>query len=500
MAVGTVTTARFIVTGVGLTAQSRDLMCDGDWKKALALLTGSLEGVSYEQAISILEGKFRLEGEDGEVRLFPETPETTRALQERYQDEYGMGGFVKRGNRMYQAYCVIDNLGPDDTRDLRLMREQHRLGQGHCPDWADRIQTVHAKACFYPLFPHNTLEIRGMFYARRPETDFAKMVKNGLGKWVVVLFEETTEGITPFWREKENVDAQAAYNQVAEYLPVFGFAQRFGATHPDAAPKGIATVVPPPLAILLDEGELALNLEAGVRDGIARDAAFNAECISLRDRICTFADNDLEYGWFTYVWHSSTPGIGSITLKAPHRALICYALSKTCATHLMPKYALFSPEGMKMPEDNPYHTEVWLGCGLEIDMDTYNHHNPQFLAFTDMMFDIQKQILDFEVQVLARGARMTGTVVYHDSDVIDKGSILVIPHAGVDFELQALKAGAVICEVGGKLAHLVTVCRERATPILRMDNALSKLKQGQRVTVIPQEGKVEIHASWTQTF
>ena len=99
-----------------------------------------------------------------------------------------------------------------------------------------------------------------------------------------------------------------------------------------------------------------------------------------------------------------------------------------------------------------------------------------------------------------RGKEMTGTVVYHDSDVIDANSILVIPHAGVAFELEAMKAGAVICEVGGKLAHLVTVCRELGKPIIRMDNALSKLRRGQRVTLSPEEGKIEIHAMVPQPF
>jgi phosphohistidine swiveling domain-containing protein len=109
------------------------------------------------------------------------------------------------------------------------------------------------------------------------------------------------------------------------------------------------------------------------------------------------------------------------------------------------------------------------------------------------MFQVQKDLLDFEVQVLARGAELTGTVVHAGSDKIDRSCILVVPHAGVEFELQAMAAGAVICEAGGRLAHLVTVCREQDKPILRMEGACAKFRPGQSVTVHPDTGRITVH-------
>jgi phosphohistidine swiveling domain-containing protein len=220
---------------------------------------------------------------------------------------------------------------------------------------------------------------------------------------------------------------------------------------------------------------------------------FKVQCESLRESISEFANSDTEYGWHTFIWKDKEKIGPHEVLRAPKRALICYALSTTDSRHLMPAYTAFSPEGLKLARDNPYHTDVWLGCGFNIDDKAYDRNNPKYHAVVDMMFEMQKKLLNFEAQVLARGPEVTGTVVYHDSADITADSVLVVPHAGEEFHVQAMRAGAVICEVGGRLAHLVTVCRELDKPIIRMEGALRKFKLGQTVTVIPAQGKVEVH-------
>jgi phosphohistidine swiveling domain-containing protein len=489
MAVTTVTLAQFVVTGECLTERARELMSEGEWKKALALLRDSL-GMSYEQAIGVLEGQYRLEGRNDDVRMVAEEASVTCALQERYAVDFGFGGFVKRNGRMYQAYRVLDNLGFEDSNIVRAMREA-QSGSLSRPDWLYETETVHTKACSPKLFALYLLEVRAMFYAARPETDFASLVKNAEGTWLLALFEEATTGIAPFWREKENTDSQAAYDQVAQYLPVSGYAQHFGEVHPKDIPRTYRVSLPVQSPADLAEQTQALLAEA--KQQADREVTHKAECDKARLAVCNFADQDAEFGWYSFVWKSEQPGMPRLTLRAPKRALICYALSTTSAFNLKPEYTAFSPQGLKLYDDNPYHTDVWLGCGFDIDDRTYDRDNPQYLAVIDLMFAMQMELLNFEVQVLARGKPITGTVVYHDSAVIDADSILVLPHAGVEYEVEALKAGAVICEVGGKLAHLVTVCRELGKPIIRMDNALSKLRRGQRVTLSPEDGKIEIH-------
>lgn len=491
MAVTSVRVARFVITGASMTEQARDLMREGDWKSALESLTKGLEGITYEQAISILEGKFKLESSNDSITMVDEDPEVGKRLQEEYASVFGMGGYLKKDNRMYQAYMVINNFGPEDGEAVRQLKG---FPEALCGQWFDSIRTVHMKACWLSIFNQSAIELRGMYYASRPERDFARMVKNKEGKWIVVLFEEATTGSTPFWREKECTDAQAAYDQVAEYLPVHGYCQKFGyeLSQVLAVQAGEEKVpqAPSPEEVADAQAKQAAEVAAAAQRAEER----KAQCEAARQAVIDYADKDEEYGWFTYIWRDKSKIGPHEVLRAPKRALICYALSTTDSWHLMPEYKPFSAEGLKQADDNPYHTDVWLGCGLPVDDSAYNPKNPKYQAVLDMMFDMQKKLLNFEVQVMARGPEKTGRVAFADDPNISADSVLVVPHAGEEFHVQAMKAGAVICEVGGRLAHLVTVCREMGKPIIRMPDAMKKFKSGQTVTVTPEKGKVEVFA------
>lgn len=482
--------AGFAVTGASYTEYARQCMVEGDWKEGVDYLRDCLVGMTEEQAISIIEGENKLVGQGAEVTMVAEDPEVTKALKELYLSDSGLGGFVMREGRLYKAYLVIDNLGKYDADKLC---ENHEVVSGTrlLPEWLHAPGSVDRKMCNHYIFPERLLEVRALFYANDRDRDFASIVLATSGKWVAVLFEEVEEGVYPPWREKRHASTQAAYNELAEYLEVGGFTQTYGAVEQE--PTGLKTskVIDNELAAEERAEQEAKILEAAAQSK-ARAAEREAEIAQARQAVCQFADNDTEYGWYTYKWKSTLPGVAGITVRAPKRALYCYALSTTPAYHLAPAYTAFSPQGLKLYEDNPLHTDVWLGCGYDIDNQTYDRSNPYYHAVIDMMGAVQKELLNFEVQVLARGPELTGKVVYPDSSQITEKDILVVPHAGVEFEVQALKAGAIICEVGGRLAHLVTVCREMQKPIIRMDAAMSKLKPGKEVTVYPDTGKVRI--------
>lgn len=486
--------ATFVVRGAHLTAQSRELMGTGDWKNALELLTDALEGMTYEQAIGVIEGQYKLTGEGSTIMMEPEDAEVAKALQEQYKDEYEMGQYVKRGNWFYEPYLVIDNVGENDVAKILLMPEYKDTGtqmftasQRH--NWLFVTEVVHRKTC-WANFSRQVLLMRAMHYAKSPESDFAELLTNANGKDVLVLFHRVPSAETPFWRTKDAKDPQCSFSYLENYIPAGGHAQRYGEQHPSMREQPVAPTPVEPTAAEREEArqELAAELEAQQ----VREEAKLAEAQALTERIRAFADADTEYGWQNYSWLDKESG-KRLQLRAPRRALLCYALSRTAASHQMPVYKAFSPDSFKTADDDQYHTDVWLGCGLSLDSKTYVHSSPEYRAVLDMMFEVQREMLNFEVQVLARGPSVFGTVVYADHPNIDKTCILVVPHAGVEFELQAMKAGAVITEAGGRLAHLVTVCREMDKPILRMDDACKKLRSGQQVSVNPAEGKIQIH-------
>ena len=57
-------------------------------------------------------------------------------------------------------------------------------------------------------------------------------------------------------------------------------------------------------------------------------------------------------------------------------------------------------------------------------------------------------------------------------------NILVIPHAGPEYDVIARKAGLVICAAGSRMAHLAVVGREFGLPLIRIDGACEKFKEG----------------------
>lgn len=213
----------------------------------------------------------------------------------------------------------------------------------------------------------------------------------------------------------------------------------------------------------------------------------------LRQQITDFANNDAEFGWHEYKFHSEERG-QYMTLRAPKRALMAFALSRTCAKHLAPGYKPFSPIGMKLGVDSPLHTDVWLGCGLDIGESVYDPNSVDNAAFMEMMFEMQKSLLGYEFQVLTNGGKQDvyGRLVGPDATDIEPEDILLVPHAGVEFDMPAREACAVICEVGGKLAHLVTVCREDNKPIVRVPDAMKILRPGMRVALDLEKGTLSI--------
>jgi phosphohistidine swiveling domain-containing protein len=74
--------------------------------------------------------------------------------------------------------------------------------------------------------------------------------------------------------------------------------------------------------------------------------------------------------------------------------------------------------------------------------------------------------------------------------------VLVVPTAGVEYDLAAAKAGAIICEVGGPLAHLVIVSRERGRPIVRIEGAMKMYQPGMCVKLDLDKGEVRVVADF----
>lgn len=160
---------------------------------------------------------------------------------------------------------------------------------------------------------------------------------------------------------------------------------------------------------------------------------------------------------------------------------------------ILPEYNVISPRGLKMMNDNPLHTDCWLGAGLPLDT-AYDHESWQNRLFFEKMFEVQSTYFEHDFNILnsAKKTEIKGTIVNpYNYEMIPKGErILVIPHLGVEFEVAALQCDAIICETGGKLAHLTTVGREMGIPIIRMENAVIAFAIPRKIEFDLVEGKI----------
>jgi hypothetical protein len=214
----------------------------------------------------------------------------------------------------------------------------------------------------------------------------------------------------------------------------------------------------------------------------------------LHMKVHEYADDDTEYGWHLQEYHGKV-------FRFPKRALLWYVFGNMRAMEdLLPEYEAFSPSGMKLQLDNRYHTDVMLGAGWDIeDRDFYwnfdsDEHRAlhaaklamedEFHALREFGFTILANTTNrkrFSCQVWDHEPKKENCKTnYHIDDVdapkedYDRLRAIVIPNASIQYDLAARNADVIITEVGGSLAHLAIVSREKGKILLRVDNAVER--------------------------
>jgi phosphoenolpyruvate synthase/pyruvate phosphate dikinase len=79
----------------------------------------------------------------------------------------------------------------------------------------------------------------------------------------------------------------------------------------------------------------------------------------------------------------------------------------------------------------------------------------------------------------------------HDIDLIQDGEILVVPKSHPNYAVGMMKANGLICQEGGRLAHLCIVALEMGIPCMtQAKNAMQLLKTGDLITLDAGNGAV----------
>lgn len=245
-----------------------------------------------------------------------------------------------------------------------------------------------------------------------------------------------------------------------------------------------------------------------------REARRLAALEEIRQEVIEYANNDKEHGWLT-VHHEGR------NYKFPKRALVHHVFDRMKPmAKLIPPYEAFSPSGVKLQMDDPFHTDVLLGAGFDLD-DAYKHRSDENEALHEairMIEDEYREKMRFDFTILANGflhkdltyfsaevyeydgplPKHTWSSRHIDSakkpkDIHSTARCLVIPNASVEYQIACTNADVIITEVGGQLAHMAIVSREMGKLLLRVDNALEKFPPGSKFWIDLEELTLKVY-------
>lgn len=467
----------FTIEGAFLADFARTRLQEGAYQHALKVLD-CLEGLPLEEQIAILKGEKTLTGENNNITLVEADLETQKEMKKWYQEKYSR--IFSFDGRYYEPYAFVQSWCSEDLPKHSNMfsAASKNFIQQYEPQVFDKMYNKGYEN-YLKDHPHS----RSLFYAHEPQRDLALTVSQSQlnhKMWegdAVVLFKEVNEQM-PFWvADHYAKDPVEAVNQA---LAVRGYISRTGAE--------VEFYDVEPYSDYMTEEQDITQTEAykSRRDAFIKDYTerkqdeywdnYEKQVTQYTQEVIDFANNDKEYGWKELIDEENPEH----RFKVPYRAFLHFSVGRARFSDRskevqLPEYTPIFPTGMKMMNDDPYHTDCWVGAGFSLD-NAYNHDDWQNELFFKKAFECQDMYFkdaDFNILNTAKKTKLIGhTVNIKNYQDFPKGQrILVLPHLGVEFETVALQCDAIITETGGKLAHLVTVGREMGIPVIRIENA-----------------------------
>lgn len=479
----------FSISGDFITQHARDRLREGSWRNAYNFVTDCLSGVDSQTVIDVLRGTKQFEG----VNEFEVVDDDAQSEVQAWIDFQFRNCFLFK-NKVYRPYGHVSAYCEDDWRLARKIHVNEDEAMVRNKMWGPAFKDLSEKpvTTHFNAWDHeDELALRPAYYADHRERDICFRVNLPEKGWTAVLAEEVDIEV-PIWHRLTKAAGDCARNafEVGALLDLA--ALRGVGQDNEAAPH---ETVAQPASNPQPASHTKENLEEQIEEEEARyareDAALARTLDILKTQVAHFATNDQEYGWKELTTFDKVAG-RNVTLKVPHRAFVCAALSRAKAHHLMPEYSPRCPSGLKMYNDCRYHSDAWLGAGMAADL-AYDDTVPEQRLFMDQLYELQRELLSCSFDTLARGSskQVYGQVI-HDPALAHAEAILVVKSASPEYADAALKCKGVVVETGSKLAHLVVVSREESIPVIRVPNATERFLPGRKLSIDFDEGTVEI--------
>lgn len=431
--------ASFQISQQSIIQTARNKVLDGDWRDGLNYLVDSFTGMTLDIACSILSGQKTISDE----ALIDEND--TEYKQE-FQDIYSYGLFWN-DNVLYEQTRLITM---QDIHNSIVMRNiSHDIPKA--------------------------VEYVELYMLEKNEQAF--LIESSSSKYIAVIAKKKDKNSLPLWLKYE--DFYSSYKKLYQTL------------YPERKTESVSKIEYNTSS--LDSFDIkykeAIALNTATAHGFENTKDFST---FLREPILK-AIKEKGISWKEM---NLTLEGKEYTLKYPYDVAMAFALSKTPLKNIAPKWQTVSKSGIKMDNDSALHTDLWLSMGYDLNGSEYIKSNTDYILFNNLVSELQKTQFkgsDFTILNSCSLNSFSGHIVDINSKNITKKDIIVIPHAGPEFQVQAFKAGLVICEVGGKLSHLAIVGREEGVPLIRVDNAMKLFSTGTKLSINFETA--EIHVS-----
>lgn len=489
----------FRISGQHLTDLAREKALEDDYIGALAVL-GGLEGITLEQSNAVIQGTLRLTG----VNTFELEPEDA-AVAESWAEEWAYqveGVYFDTGRHKYFRILACRNIndpGPCQWEaDLLVSTWRLKCSIQSIYNKYTPLQLAETTANLY--FPGE-----GATYSTAVSSDgqvysvYVKEVdKKTILPWNQSALRNRSVNLQHLLDERVVADLRTLELRMKHCPELEDFYYSHGGrltVEEQAAYKARVLQEPQPEALCAEVPPRDPEPEVDVTPEI------EPELEDLRNKIQAFAVNDAEYGWLVvpYVDKLGHPQ----QLRLPKRAMAKVAYNRARLYDRV-TYSPFSPSDLKMGNDDQAHTDAWLMTGFPLDK-AYDNDFPATAAFYQALFDYQRELLSLrDFVILNRGHAdnfIYGPVLTAESvaDYVKSKKkepyVLLVPHAGIEFDQVARGACAIITAAGGKLAHLVTVSRERDIPIIRVDNAMTVVPKNRQAYIELDKGLLSFASS-----
>lgn len=527
----------FTIEGEFISNFARTRVQEGAWEAGLKMLVEDL-GMTYEQAIQIAKGEATLTGSaqvggpETTLEMKMLSPNGEIAEEMNSQLDYMYGNVFKYKDAYWKPYAIVNGWDGDDSS----------FATGYAGSFSIVTNGSRSK---------NKGGLRSLYYAKSASNDMLVIINEESKFDCVDILCERLTTTPPIWLDiptNNPVDFLTARNNMGKLkLTVYGASGAgavFDVAPPVENPEEQACGFTAAFLSDLENAKTVEEIKVLERKYEAMFSAIQSASAGIssaewdkKEAAHARAQQEFEKvmaaqvkeqadkcgGWYTLrLADERNPNYVPASIEVPRNPFILWALRGFRFEDYgkeRPEWTCVAESGWKMGGDNPLHTDWMLGAGVPLEdayaRDDVDENGQEVLAsrVRGASFSAAATLVDemtgVEFVILAGGGEgsehdwVGGDVVHaQPNKPVPAGSVAIAPHAGPEYQLAMISAnkknshgryGVLICETGGKLAHLAVVGREQNCTVLMIPDALKKYKNGDHVFICLGDKTVHSH-------